>query len=108
MQLPVWEMLEEAVTYEPGNVLPVVVPFVSDFFQQDGSHGNHRRECEPKQEELKEKFAAQHTQASRESNRCNPYNFDHGCKQLEQPQVREGKATNPAVAGPKEHVPIWP
>ena len=59
VQLPVGEMLEEAVGHQTGHVLPIAVPFIGEFFLQDGPYRDDCGECVPKNHELDEKIAAQ-------------------------------------------------
>src|SRR5882672_10009736 len=101
-------MFEEAVANEPYDVLPVVIALVGNFFLQDGTDGDHRRKRIPEYEELQEKFPAQHTQTSCKDDCYNPHDLDDRREQLKQPQIRESKATDPAVTRPEEHIPVRP
>jgi hypothetical protein len=58
VQLPVGEVLQEAVTDQPHYVLPVIVAFVRDFFLQDGADRNHGSKGIPEDQKLQKKFAA--------------------------------------------------
>src|SRR5260370_29687449 len=53
MQLPVRKMLQEAIADEPGDILPIVVAFVSQFLLEYGTNGNHCRESIAEDHELK-------------------------------------------------------
>ena len=108
VHLPVRKMFEEAVADEPHHVLPVVVPLVSDFFLQDRADGNHGGKRIPEDEELQKEFAAQNTERNRKNDGGDPGELEHRSEQLKDPQVRQSKTANPAVARPEKHVAIWP
>src|SRR5260370_976164 len=97
VQLPVGKMLQKAVTHEPHNILPVVVPFVGDFLLQDRTDGNHRRKCIPENQELHEEYPAQHAKAGRENDGADPSDLDYPRSPLKRPQLRKRKRTDPAV-----------
>lgn len=52
-------MFEEAVRYQPGDVLPVAIPFVGELFLQDGAYRDDGGERITKNHELNEKIAAE-------------------------------------------------
>ena len=108
VHLPVRKMFEETVADQPHDVLPVVVPLVGDFFLQDRADGNHGGKRIPEDEELQKEFAAQNTERSRKNDGGNPRKFEHRSEQLKDPQVGQGKTTDPAVTRPEKHVAIGP
>src|SRR5260370_41075768 len=101
-------MFEEAVADKPDYVLPVVVPLVGNFFLQNGTDGDHRRKRIPEYEELQEKFPAQHTKKSCEDDCYDPHDLDDSREQLKQPQIRQRKATDPAVTRTEQRIPVRP
>src|SRR5712671_66763 len=108
MQLPVRKVFQEAVADEPSHVLPIVVPFVSQFFLQHGTNGNHRGKRIPKEEKLQTECPAQYAKACCQYNRRDATQFDDGSQKFEQPQVRKRQASDPSVARPEEYVPVRP
>ena len=58
MQLAVGEVFEEAVAHEPNNILPIVVPFVSQFFLQHRTDGNEGCKSIAEKHELKKETPA--------------------------------------------------
>src|SRR5438094_599918 len=84
MQLPVRKMFQEAVADEPDHVLPIVVSFVSQFFLQHGTNGNHRCERIPEEEKLQTECPAQYAKACCQYNRRDATQFDDRGQKFEE------------------------
>src|SRR5260221_2439036 len=108
MQLPVRKVFQEAVAYEPGHILPIVVSFVSQFFLQHGPDRDHRRKRIPEEEELQTQCPVQHAKACCQYNCRNATQFDDRSQKFEQPQVRKRQPSDPSIARPEQHVLVRP
>src|SRR2546430_13327401 len=108
MQLPVRKMFQEAVADEPDHVLPIVLSFVSQFFLQHGTNGNHRCERIPKEEKLQTECPAQYAKACCQYNCRDATQFDDRSQKFEQPQVRKRQASDTSITRLEEHVPVRP
>src|SRR4029077_14986002 len=101
VHLPVGKMFEETVADQARHVLPVVVALVGDFFLQNGTDGDHRRESISEQQELQKERAAQDAKHGGKHNGNDSQNFNDRCGELEQPQVRQRKKSDSAVTRTK-------
>src|SRR5581483_8666684 len=82
LQLPVWEMLQEAEADETHDVPPVVVTPVRDLFLQDGANRNHGGECIAENEELQKEVAAEDTENGSRDHSDVANQFKYGSTQL--------------------------
>src|SRR5712692_7032815 len=108
VHLPVGKMFEETVAEQAHHVLPVVIALVGDFFLQDGTNGDHRCERVSKKKELQKKCAAQDAKHGGKNDGDDSHYLDNRCCKLEQPQVRQRKKSDSAVARTKQHAARQP
>src|SRR5581483_11990746 len=108
LQLPVWEMLQEAEADETHDVPPVVVTPVRDLFLQDGANRNHGGECIAENEELQKEVAAEYPESSSRDHGDVADEFEDRRAQLEDPLVRKGDRTHAAVLSREQHVAVGP
>src|SRR5216684_2888837 len=103
MHLAIGKMFEKAVADQTDHVLPVVITFVGDFFLQHGTDGYYRRERISEKQELQKKRAAQDPQHGCKTDGDDSQDLDNRSGKLKQPQVRQRKESDSAVARTKQH-----
>src|SRR6266446_33103 len=108
MHLPVRKMFEKTVADQAHHVLPVVVALVGDFFLQHGADGDYRRKRISENQELQKKRTAQDAEQDGKNDGDDSQDLDNRCGKLKQPQVRERKKSDSAVARTKEHATRQP
>src|SRR6267143_6271552 len=101
VHLPIGKMFEKTVADQPHHVLPVVIAFVGDFFLQHRPDGDDRCEGVSEQQELQKERAAQDAEHGGKNDGGDSQNLDNRCGKLKQPQVRQRKKPDSAVARTK-------